>query len=409
MSVLSKWPSVPLPKAYWFQEGPGVRKWQFTDSGVKLLNVANIEKSGTLNLEKTDRHLTASEVAQKYSHFLIDEGDLVIASSGISFDSDGLLRTRGAFVEKQHLPLCLNTSTIRFKPVDGVSDLKFLRHWIDSRNFRVQISKLVTGSAQQNFGPSHLKATQIPLPPLAEQKRIAAILDAADALRTKRRESLAQLDALLQSTFLTLFGDPVENPMGWKVSSLRSFAELENGDRSSNYPSGPDVLDSGVLFLSTKNIYDNKLIFNNCQFISEKKFKSLSRGKLRRNDLVITLRGTLGSCAIFDCEFDTGFINAQIMIIRPSDRIISTYLHSLIVTDRMKRHFEELSTGVAVKQLTGKQIGGLAIPLPPLPLQQKFAAIVEAVERQKAAQRAHLAELDALFAALQHRAFRGEL
>jgi len=112
---------LPLSEAYWFQEGPGVRKWQFTDSGIKLLNVGNIEKDGRLNLEKTDRHLSKEEVAQKYSHFLVDKGDLVIASSGISFDDDGLLRTRGAFVENHQLPLCLNTSTIRFKAVEGVA------------------------------------------------------------------------------------------------------------------------------------------------------------------------------------------------------------------------------------------------------------------------------------------------
>lgn len=98
---------MPLQEAFWFQEGPGVRNWQFQREGIKLLNVANIEKAGTLNLEKTDRHLSVAEVGQKYSHFLVDAGDLVIASSGIPFDDDGLLRTRGAFVEEQHLPLCL--------------------------------------------------------------------------------------------------------------------------------------------------------------------------------------------------------------------------------------------------------------------------------------------------------------
>ena len=103
------WPCLPLSEAFWFQEGPGVRKWQFTNSGIKLLNVGNIEKEGTLNLAKTDRHLSEEEVANKYSHFLVDAGDLVIASSGISFDDDGFLRTRGAFVEKHQLPLCLNT------------------------------------------------------------------------------------------------------------------------------------------------------------------------------------------------------------------------------------------------------------------------------------------------------------
>src|SRR5260370_37059949 len=104
---------MPLNEAYWFQEGPGVRKWQFTTSGIKLLNVANITKLGELDLSRTDRYLSVEEVDNKYSHFLVEPGDLVIASSGISFDSDGLLRTRCAFVRKRHLPLCLKTSTIR--------------------------------------------------------------------------------------------------------------------------------------------------------------------------------------------------------------------------------------------------------------------------------------------------------
>ena len=98
---MKHWPTLPLADAYWFQEGPGVRKWQFRNNGIKLLNVANITKQGVLDLSKTDRYLGEEEVADKYSHFLIDEGDLVIASSGISFDEDGLLRTRGAFVESR--------------------------------------------------------------------------------------------------------------------------------------------------------------------------------------------------------------------------------------------------------------------------------------------------------------------
>ena len=221
MKAAAKWPSLPLTEAFWFQEGPGVRNWQFTTAGIKLLNVANIEKGGTLNLEKTDRHLDETEVAKKYSHFLVDAGDLVIASSGISFDDGGLFRTRGAFFRAEQLPLCLNTSTIRFKAIDGVSDLRFLRLWLNGREFRSQITKLVTGTAQQNFGPSHLKATKITLPPLAEQRRIAEVLDRAEALRAKRRAALAQLDSLTQALFLDLFGDPVSNPKRWPIGDVK--------------------------------------------------------------------------------------------------------------------------------------------------------------------------------------------
>lgn len=94
--------SFRLPDVVWFQEGPGVRKWQFTSSGIKLLNVGNILLSGELDLSKTERHLSKEEVEIRYKHFLVDDGDLVIASSGISFDEDRLLRTRGAFVQRSH-------------------------------------------------------------------------------------------------------------------------------------------------------------------------------------------------------------------------------------------------------------------------------------------------------------------
>jgi type I restriction enzyme S subunit len=193
------WPQVRLGDAYWFQEGPGVRKWQFKSEGVKLLNVGNIEKDGRLNLDKTNRFLSEEEALGKYRHFLIDAGDLVIASSGISFDEDGLLRTRGAFVSPEHLPLCMNTSTIRFKAKARISDLRFLLIWLSGNEFRNQITKLVTGTAQQNFGPSHLSALSVTLPPLDLQLGFAHRLDAVETLRKAHLVSLANMNACFAS------------------------------------------------------------------------------------------------------------------------------------------------------------------------------------------------------------------
>ena len=280
--------------------------------------------------------------------------------------------------------------------------------WLARRLRCLDLNKLNRAAAIPGLNRADAYRQRLLLPPLAEQTRIAAILDAADDLRIKRRESLAQLDTLLQSTFLDMFGDPVTNPMGWEEVQLVEIAELENGDRSSNYPSGSDVVDEGILFLNTKNIVEHQLILDECQFITPNKFESLSRGKLKRNDIVITLRGTLGSCAVFDCQFETGFINAQLLIIR-SKGMKALYLHGLLSSKPMNDHFSRIATGVAVKQLTGKQIGSLRIPLAPLDLQNRFAAIVDSIEQQKAKQRAHLDELDILFASLQSRAFNGEL
>lgn len=193
------WPQRALSEVFWLQEGPGVRNWQFKSSGIKLLNVANILKTNELDLEKTDRHLDPGEVELKYSHFLVDEGDLVIASSGISIDDDGLLRTRAAFVRPEHLPLCMNTSTIRFKEVKGVSSLVFLQQWINSYEFRVQITQEVTGSAQKNFGPTHLKRLKITLPPLNLQEQFAERVEMIERQKAMSRSHLVQLGFLFAS------------------------------------------------------------------------------------------------------------------------------------------------------------------------------------------------------------------
>ena len=402
--------SLPLSEVYWFQEGPGVRKWQFTDSGIKLLNVGNIEKNGTLNLEKTDRHLSKEEVAQKYSHFLVDEGDLVIASSGISFDDDGLLRTRGAFVEKHQLPLCLNTSTIRFKAVEGISELSFLRFWLDSREFRSQITKLVTGSAQQNFGPSHLKAIKIKLPPIAEQKRIAEILDRTQSLISKRKEAIAKLDTLTQSIFLEMFGDPVANQKKWKVINMSECAERIQIGPFGTQLHEEDYIDNGIPLINPTHMKDGKIFPNSAFSISSEKHQQLSQYHLEIDDVILGRRGEMGRCAIIS-ENENGWLcGTGSLFIRPKHELLNSfYLFCVLSSQPIKKYLEKASQGVTMANLNKTIVSQIPMAIPPLSLQKEFAQRVEAVEKLKATHLASLSELQALFASLQHRAFRGEL
>jgi type I restriction enzyme S subunit len=412
VSAPAHWPTVPLSDAFFFQEGPGVRNWQFTSSGIKLLNVANIEKAGTLNLAKTDRHLDEAEVAKKYSHFLVDAGDLVIASSGISFDDDGLLRTRGAFVEREHLPLCLNTSTIRFKAVEQVSDLRYLRLWLNGIEFRSQITKLVTGTAQQNFGPSHLKATKITLPPLPEQRRIAEVLDRAEALRAKRRAALAQLDTLTQSIFLTLFGDPVANSKEWPAGKpLGDVADIVSGITKGRKVNGQPV--RSVPYLAVVNVQDKALDLSVIKTI-EATEEEIQRYRLRANDLLLTEggdpdklgRGTLWKGEILECIHQNHIFRVRLT----TDQLDPLFLNWLVGSERGKRYFlksAKQTTGIASINMT--QLRSFPLLVPPLTVQREFARRIAAVDKLKSAHRASLAKLDALFASLQHRAFRGEL
>lgn len=261
------------------------------------------------------------------------------------------------------------------------------------------------GAAQPFITLGIARNRKIPLPPLAEQQSIAAILDKASEIKTKREQAIAKLDELAQSTFVEMFGDLVANDKNFDLLKLQDVTNFENGDRSSNYPSGDDIKDNGVLFLSTKNIKDNQLNLESSQFITEEKYKSLTRGKVKDGDLIITLRGTLGSCCVFNVKNSEAFINAQMMIIRPKEMINSPYLHSLITSKSFQVHLQRIGNGAAVPQLTATQLKDLLIPVPHINQQIAFKQVIEVITKVKAKLIDAVTNTDNLIKSLQHQAF----
>ena len=324
-----------------------------------------------------------------------------------------MLRTRGAFVDESHLPLCLNTSTIRFKAKDGVSDLGYLKHWLDGLEFREEITKRVTGSAQQNFGPSHLKAMQISLPPLPEQRRIAAILDQADALRVKRREALAQLDSLTQSIFIEMFGEVERSD--WIISSVADIAASNKGSIRTG-PFGSQLLhsefvDDGVVVLGIDNAVRNEFHWGERRFISLLKYEELKRYTVLPGDVLITIMGTCGRCAVVPADITVAINTKHICCITlDAKKCLPSFLHSYFLMHPMARKYlAQTAKGAIMDGLNMGIIKAMPVPLVPMDLQRKFEARLMALQKTKSANIAALAELNTLFASLQHRAFRGEL
>ncbi|MBS1650480.1 MAG: restriction endonuclease subunit S [Bacteroidetes bacterium] len=188
-----KWREFPLSDAAWYQEGPGLRTWQFAKSGIKVINITNIV-DGVLDLSKTDRHISLEEFNKTYKHFEIQAGDIVIASSGNSYCKHGVVR-------ECDLPLVMNTSVIRFKPLENC-DYKYLNQFLKSPFLKSQIDILITGGAQPNFGPAHLAEITIPLPSIEEQQKIAQALKSADDevsnLKTQLENTKLQKRGLMQ-------------------------------------------------------------------------------------------------------------------------------------------------------------------------------------------------------------------
>lgn len=293
-----------------------------------------------------------------------------------------------------------------------LDELKAHRDYLYWALGSIDYNRLVDRAAKgKTLNKAKLRKLQIPLPPLAEQRRIAGILDAAEALRAKRRESLSQLDALLQSTFLTLFGDPVENPMGWQTTNLPKIStKFTDGPFGSNLKSSHYV-DDGVRVIRLQNIGVGEILHDDLAFVSRKHYESLPRNHCKPGDIVI---GTLGDpnlrASIIPADLSDSLNKADCLAMRvdpaQADR---QYVCSLLNCTAIVHKALALVRGQTRGRISMGRLKELAVPLPPLDLQKRFAVIVESIEKQKALQRSHLAELDALFASLQHRAFNGEL
>lgn len=284
----------------------------------------------------------------------------------------------------------------------------YLLFWLRSSQFQNAINNVGDRAAQAGFNKSDLRELQIPLPPLAEQKRIAAILDAADALRAKRRESLAQLDTLLQSTFLDMFGDPVTNPKGWDVKKLSDVCgKITDGTHHS-----PPICENGIPYITAKHLKKDGLKFHESPwFVSPKDHAGIfARCNPEPGDVLYIKDGaTTGIAAVNRYDFQFSMLSS-LALLKPSyEKVTSEYVTAYLNDERNKSHLLGNMGGAAIQRLTLAKIKKFLIPVPPLDLQRRFANIVESVEKQRARLRQHLAELDTLFASLQQRAFAGDL
>ncbi len=336
----------------------------------------------------------------------IRKGDVIIAASSGSLDVVGKAAPAISDFDGSFGAFCKV-----LRPNSKVNP-DFFAHFFKTRNYRRRVSSLAAGANINNLRNEHLDDMQIPLPPFAEQRRIAEVLDKAEALRAKRRAALAQLESLTQSLFLDLFGDPVANSKGWLDSKmLGDVADIVSGITKGRKVNVEALRE--VPYLAVVNVQDKSLNLESLKMI-EATAREIDRYKLIKNDLLLTEggdpdklgRGTLWNNELQECIHQNHIFRVRLT----APDINPLFLNWLVGSQRGKKYFlrsAKQTTGIASINMT--QLRGFPLLIPPIDLQREFARRLAAVEKLKTAQCAALAELDALFASLQHRAFRGEL
>lgn len=391
------WPVVKLGDVCEIQRGGSPRPIdQYitnSDNGINWIKIGDVGE-GEKYIRSTQQKIKP-EGAQRSRR--VEIGDFLLTNS-MSFGRPYILRTSG----------CIHDGwlVLRYDKEKLCED--YLYHALSSDFVCAQFTKLASGAVVKNLNSDVVKVVDIPLPPLSEQRRIAAILDKADALRAKRREALAQLDRLAQAIFVEMFGEPGTNAKGWPRRDLASL--VSNGD-SINYgvvQPGDDVPE-GVPLIRVGDLIDGVVRHDGLKRISPEIERAYQRSRLQGDELVISCVGSVGVVALIS-EKERGFnIARAVARIRLDKSMERGFFAVQLGMPCVQRYFVQELRTVSQPTLNIKQIAETQLIVPPVDLQKKFVGHINAANeiRQRHLAAANAAE--SLFASLQHRAFRGEL
>lgn len=262
-----------------------------------------------------------------------------------------------------------------------------------------------TGANLPRLSPRALAEFEIPLPPLQEQVRIANIIDKADALRAKREDAIAAVDDLVQSIFLDLFGNPIRNERNWPLVRLEEIAQVDRGKFTPRPRNDPGYYGGSFPFIQTGDISGSDGRLRSWRQTLNDRGTTVSRSFPAGTVVIAIVGATVGLTAILDVEV---YCPDSVVGIQPDmSKASAEYLERTLRFWRPT--FVAQAPETARANINLNTLRPLRVPLPPIALQREFVRRVTVAENLRAAQRASLADLDALFASLQHRAFRGEL
>lgn len=399
----SSWKLVKLQDVCNIQGGYSFESSDFKNVGIPLVRIASISDNSIAN----DGNTVFIDIGSlnRYKDFIINRGDILIALSGATTGKYGLYNSKELALLNQRV------GRLSVKSKDIITE--YLFHCMPL--IKNKIVETAYGAAQPNISTRDISNLQIPLPPLDVQKKIAYVLDKADTLRRKRKEAIAKLDELLQSTFLDMFGDPVTNPKGWPVKKLGEVCSKEKGAiRCGPFGSQlllSDLIDEGIPVYGIDNVQMNKFVWAKPKFISEEKFTKLFAFRIKPKDILISRTGTVGRTCIAPDNIDKCIIGPNLLKISlDTNTLLPKVLSCAINYNRgILSKIQSLSPGATVAVFNTSSLKELTLPIPEMNLQMQYEKVALKIEETKSKMMQSITLLDKSFNSLLQRAFKGEL
>lgn len=376
---------VELEKVAKFINGYAFKPSDWDSAGLKIIRIQNLTNSSK------PYNRTTKNVPEKY---LISKGDILVSWSA----------TLDVFEWEDNDDALLNQHIFKVEHDPRVIDKKYFKYVL--RHSIEKMSQFTHGSTMKHIVRKDFLKHNIPLPSLEDQKRIVKMLDEVDILSQKRKQSIRFLDEYVNATFFSMFVKESEekNIPFVKLESLSS--KITDGVHAK-----PDYTESGVPFISVKNITTTRLKFDDCKFISLTDHQNFTkRCKAELNDILYTKVGaTYGRACVVDTEKDFS-LYVSVALIKPKKDVVDPiFLKAVLNSSYVKRQADKSVKGAGVPDLHLIEIKKFKVPLPDMKEQKKFAGLVSGVESTKQKMFIQSEELEKKFQALMQKAFKGEL
>lgn len=371
------------------------------DSESVILLRANNIGDGLINFDDVV-YVDKSKVS---SEQYLRKGDILIcASSGsktlvgkaaqIQFDGE---YTFGAF--------CKVVRPIQISP-------DFLGMYFQSPSYRCLISNLAQGANINNIKNEHIDTLLVNTYDESTQNKFTSILNKVVSIIRARRQQLTELDTLVKARFVEMFGDPIDNPLGWPVRRLSEICVLiTNGNTpqggSSNY------VDRGILFLRSQNVWRNRIELDDVAYIDEATHKSMKKSSLHNRDILITKTGrintensSLGRSALFTGEDDSANINGHVYLVRIRDSALPEFVVQVLTGEPYRKYIRKVCVGgIDKRQINLDQVEGFPIIIPPMDIQREYTDFAAQVDKSKSLVQKALEEAQTLFDSLMQQYF----
>ncbi|BCN31855.1 restriction endonuclease subunit S [Anaeromicropila herbilytica] len=369
------------------QNGYAFKSDDYIDSSETLnCRMSNIRPDGTFDILYSAKYLP-DEYAEIYEDYLLRDGDLIIAMTDMA--GDPKILGVPTVVDTKGYNLLLNQRVGKLKLLKEV-DTRYLKFALLCNQSRQYLKRFASGGVQLNVSKKDILCTPILFRGLTEQVKMSDTLEKVLRIISLRKKQLFELDELIKSRFIEMFGDPVENTMNWKVCKLGDLSDQIN---SGNTPKGGEqvYVDKGITFFRSQNVWKDRLEMDDIAFIDKETHENMKRSSLMHGDILITKTGrintensSLGRAALYLGEDDAANVNGHVYFIRLKPGVNNEFILKILVSNEYLGYIRSVCVGgIDKRQLNKNHIEDFPIICPPKDMQNKFIDFAHQVDKLK--------------------------